>query len=80
MVKPKKQTREERLRKKRLAEKKRYERIKSNEDLWKEKQEKNRASYIRRKKEKKQLPINEMNPRQQRLQRKRWRKNYSAYY
>ncbi|XP_022821191.1 uncharacterized protein LOC111361843 [Spodoptera litura] len=80
MAKQKLQTREERLRKKRLAEKRRYERIKNNAELWKEKQEKNRQNYIRRKEEKKQLPIAEMNPRQQRLQRKRWRKNYKAYY
>ncbi|KAL4701922.1 hypothetical protein ACJJTC_018934 [Scirpophaga incertulas] len=33
-----------------------------------------------KKEEKKQLPINDMNPRQQRLQRKRWRKNYRSYY
>ena len=48
MAKPKKQTREERLRKKRLAEKKRYENIKNNAELWAEKQEKNRKSYLRR--------------------------------
>ncbi|CAK1580604.1 unnamed protein product [Parnassius mnemosyne] len=80
MANSKKQSREERLRKKRLAEKKRYERIKNNDALWKEKQEKNKQNYIRRKEENKQLPINEMNPRQQRLQRKRWRKNYKSYY
>ncbi|KAH9639013.1 hypothetical protein HF086_012576 [Spodoptera exigua] len=80
MAKPKKQTREERLRKKRPAEKKRYENIKSNAELWAEKQEKNRKSYIRRKEQKKQLPINEMPPREQRLQRKRWRTNFKTYY
>lgn len=48
MAKPKKQSREERLRKKRLAERRRYERIKNNDDLWKEKQEKNRKNYLRR--------------------------------
>ncbi|KAH9631185.1 hypothetical protein HF086_005956 [Spodoptera exigua] len=80
MAKPKKQTREERLRKKRLAEKKRYENIKNNVELWAEKQEKNRKSYIRRKEQKKQLPINEMPPREQRLQRKRWRTNFKTYY
>ncbi|KAH9631085.1 hypothetical protein HF086_000128 [Spodoptera exigua] len=76
MAKPKKQTREERLRKKRLAEKKRYENVKNNA----EKQEKNRKSYIRRKEQKKQLPINEMLPREQRLQKKRWRTNFKTYY
>lgn len=80
MAKSKKQTKEERLLKKRLAERKRYEMIKNNPDLWKEKQEKNRQSYLRRKQEKKQLPINEMTPRQQRLQRQTWRKNYRSYY
>ncbi|KAF9415659.1 hypothetical protein HW555_006758 [Spodoptera exigua] len=80
MAKPKKQTREERLRKKRLAEKKRYDNIKNNAELWAEKQEKNRKSYIRRKEQKKQLPINEMPPREQRLQRKRWRTNFKTYY
>lgn len=80
MAKPKKQSREERLRKKRLAERRRYERIKNNDDLWKEKQEKNRKNYLRRKAEKKQLQISEMNPGQQRLQRRRWRKNYKTYY
>ncbi|CAH0719498.1 unnamed protein product, partial [Brenthis ino] len=80
MAKSKKQTKEERLMKKRLAERKRYEMIKNNPDLWKEKQEKNRQDYLRRKQEKKQLPINEMTPRQQRLQRQTWRKNYRSYY
>ncbi|CAH0727113.1 unnamed protein product, partial [Brenthis ino] len=80
MAKSKKQTKEERLMKKRLAERKRYEMIKNNPDLWKEKQEKNRQSYLRRKQKQKQLPINEMTPRQQRLQRQTWRKNYRSYY
>ncbi|XP_075977850.1 uncharacterized protein LOC142977668 [Anticarsia gemmatalis] len=80
MGKIKKQTREERLLKKRLAERRRYERIKSDEQLWKEKQEKNKHSYLRRKKEKKQLSIAEMTPRQQRLQRKAWRKNFKAFH
>ncbi|KAH9643208.1 hypothetical protein HF086_012870 [Spodoptera exigua] len=66
--------------KKRLAEKKRYDNIKNNAELWAEKQEKNRKSYIRRKEQKKQLPINEMPPREQRLQRKRWRTNFKTYY
>ncbi|CAH0731021.1 unnamed protein product, partial [Brenthis ino] len=54
--------------------------IKNNPDLWKEKQEKNRQGYLRRKQEKKQLPINEMTPRQQRLQRQTWWKKYRSYY
>ncbi|KAF9405953.1 hypothetical protein HW555_013504 [Spodoptera exigua] len=53
MAKPKKQTREERLRKKRLAEKKRYDNIKNNAELWAEKQEKNRKSYIQKEMENK---------------------------
>ncbi|CAD0201364.1 unnamed protein product [Chrysodeixis includens] len=65
---------------KRGSQRKRYENIKNNAELWAVKQEKNRKSYIRRKEQKKQLPINEMPPREQRLQRKRWRTNFKTYY
>lgn len=65
-------SRKELLRKKRIAEKKRRERIKSDPELYKEYLKKERARYAQRKEEKKIRTINELPPRLQRLQRKKW--------
>lgn len=80
MPNKKKQTREERLLKKRIAERKRYMLIKSNPRLLEEKREKDKQRYLKRKAEKKQLTINEMTPRQKREQRKKWRRHFRSYY
>ncbi|CAG5003738.1 unnamed protein product [Parnassius apollo] len=67
--------REDMLRKKRLAEQKRRNKIKSNPELYKEYLEKEKARYIKRKDTKKIVPIKELKPREQRAQRKKWKIN-----
>ncbi|CAB3234211.1 unnamed protein product [Arctia plantaginis] len=76
----KKQTREEKLEKKRLAERRRLQKIKNDPALYEEFKIKDRARYYKKKEQKKVVPISEMTPRRQRTQRKRNRDNFKAYY
>ncbi|XP_052750657.1 uncharacterized protein LOC113517415 isoform X2 [Galleria mellonella] len=68
-----KQRDEERLLKKRLAERKRYALIKSDPHRYELQKIKDRQKYLKQRAEKKKLLINEMTPAQKRIQRKKWR-------
>lgn len=66
----KKQSNEERLKKKRDAEKKRQERIKANPQLLEQEKQKNHQKYINRLKKGQVKPIVEMSDREKRQSRK----------
>lgn len=73
-------TTEERKKRKRELEKKRYQKIKGDPILYAQYQQNNKAKYEKRKAEKKVVSINEMTPRAKRAQRKKWRDAFNAHY
>ncbi|XP_059050092.1 uncharacterized protein LOC131845087 [Achroia grisella] len=73
MYRKSKQSVEERLLKKRLAERKRYALIKSDPHRYELQRIKERQKYLKQRAEKKRLTINEMTPAQKRNQRKKWK-------
>lgn len=79
MAKKQKQTNEERLRKKREAERRRYARLKKkaeeDPDFCQELKEISQQKYLKRRGKKQIKLIGEMNQREQRLKRKQWRCN-----
>lgn len=75
MAKPKKLTRDELLAKKRAAEKARRDKIKLNPEAHAQYKEKERQRYKKRKEDKKLVQINDLTPRQQRNQRRKWKIN-----
>lgn len=78
--KKKKQTKKERLEKKRLAEHRRLERIRSDPERYADFKAKQRESYHKRKAAKKILPVSEMTAKKQKIIRKRNRDNFRAFY
>ncbi|XP_076272097.1 uncharacterized protein LOC143203722 [Rhynchophorus ferrugineus] len=66
-------TREERLEKKRAAERLRYQRIKINPDKYVQQKIKEHEKYQRKKERGIIKTVNQMNPREQREARKLWR-------
>ncbi|KAJ0178551.1 hypothetical protein K1T71_006374 [Dendrolimus kikuchii] len=73
-------TTEERKRRKRELERKRYQKIKGNSVLYAQYQLKNKAKYEKRKAQKKVISIKDMTPRARKAQRKKWREAFNAYY
>ncbi|KAL0829678.1 hypothetical protein ABMA28_003184 [Loxostege sticticalis] len=75
MARRKKLSREELLEKKRLAEKARRDKIKLNPESHAEYKEKEKQRYQKRKEDIKLLQIQDLTPRQKRIQRRRWNIN-----
>ncbi|CAH0550451.1 unnamed protein product [Brassicogethes aeneus] len=73
------QSREEKLRKKREAEKKRYERLKQDPEGREKLRQKERDQYSKKKENNIVQPISELSKRDQRMKRKQWRKNSTTY-
>ncbi|CAF4947351.1 unnamed protein product [Pieris macdunnoughi] len=80
MAKPKKQKSEEELERRRVARREKYNRIKNNPELYATEQEKKRQNYLNRKESKQIKIINEMSPRDQRIQRRKWKESAKKYY
>ncbi|KAL4708816.1 hypothetical protein ACJJTC_011780 [Scirpophaga incertulas] len=72
-------TKEEKLAKDRERKREKYLEIKNNPELYAIQKEKERKRYLVRKTTKKICSIKEMTPRNQREQRKRWRRNSRKY-
>lgn len=72
-------TKEERLIQQRMCKRRKYMEIKNDPELYALEKEKQRAKYEKRKKEKKQLPVAEKSPREQRKLRKQWKENSKKY-
>ncbi|KAF9405866.1 hypothetical protein HW555_013571, partial [Spodoptera exigua] len=75
MAKPNKINRDELLAKKRAAEKARRDKIKLNPEAHAQYKDKERQRYKKRKEDKKLVQINDLTPRQQRNQRRKWKIN-----
>uniref|UniRef100_A0A8D8TC48 Uncharacterized protein n=1 Tax=Cacopsylla melanoneura TaxID=428564 RepID=A0A8D8TC48_9HEMI len=73
------QSREERLRKKREAEKRRYEKLKNDEEGRKRLKEKEVLQYEQKKKKGVCVPIKKLSAREQRAKRKEWRTKKKDY-
>lgn len=73
-------TTEERKKRKRELERKRYQKIKGDPVLYAQYQLKNKAKYEKRKAQKKVISIKDMTPRARKVQRKKWREAFNAYY
>lgn len=73
------QTKEQRLAKQRLCKRRRYNEIKNDPELLAIEKEKRRKQYLKRKEEKKIVPIKDKTPRSQREQRRRWKENSRKY-
>lgn len=73
--KKEKKTREEKLIQARLHKRKIYQEIKNDPEKYQIQKEKERLRYLKRKEEKKIKSVADMTPREQRLQRKRWKLN-----
>ena len=73
------QTKEQRLAKQRLCKRRRYIEIKNDPELLAIEKEKRKKQYLKRKEEKKIVPIKDKTPRSQREQRRRWKDNSRNY-
>ncbi|XP_060807607.1 uncharacterized protein LOC132903380 [Amyelois transitella] len=73
-------TTEERKKRKRELERRRYQKIKEDPVLYAEYQLKNKTKYEKRKAQKKVISIKDMTPRARRVQRKKWREAFNAFY
>ncbi|KAH9631435.1 hypothetical protein HF086_014280 [Spodoptera exigua] len=80
MAKPKKQKSEEELERRRIARRQKYQTIKNNPELYAAEQEKKRQYYLKAKENKKIKSINEMSPREQRIQRRKWKESSKKFY
>lgn len=80
MAKPKKQKSEEELERRRIARRQKYQIIKNNPELYAAEQEKKRQYYLKAKEKKKIKSINEMSPREQRIQRRKWKESAKKFY
>ncbi|KAL4708915.1 hypothetical protein ACJJTC_014943 [Scirpophaga incertulas] len=80
MTKPQKQTSEDQLERRRAARREKYKKIKNNPELYAAEQEKKRLSYLKRKENKTIKSIKEMSPREQRIQRRKWKESAKKYY
>lgn len=80
MAKPKKQKSEEELERRRIARRQKYQTIKKNPELYAAEQEKKRQYYLKAKENKKIKSINEMSPREQRIQRRKWKESAKKFY
>lgn len=76
---PRKLTKEEKLVRKKNAEKKRRDKIKSNPELYQKYLEDEKRRYAQRKDQKQIKSITELTPRQQRVQRRRWKEHSKNY-
>ncbi|CAG5034027.1 unnamed protein product [Parnassius apollo] len=79
MVKEKCKKNEDELERRRIARREKYKRIKSDPEKYAVERAKKKEAYLKRKREKKVKNINQMSPRAQRAQRKRWRENSKRY-
>ncbi|KAL4711454.1 hypothetical protein ACJJTC_005578 [Scirpophaga incertulas] len=70
---------EEELERRRVARRERYNNLKNDSERYALEKEKKRAAYLKRKNENKVKSIKDMSPREQRIQRKRWRENSNRY-
>ncbi|RZF41626.1 hypothetical protein LSTR_LSTR000340 [Laodelphax striatellus] len=80
MTPKKKASREEILLKKKLRERERYKKIKSDPVKLEQQREKERIKYENKKNKKQVKSINDMNEREARLKRKEWRARSKKYY
>ncbi|CAG5001260.1 unnamed protein product [Parnassius apollo] len=76
---PPKQSRQERLEKKLLAERRRLQKIKNDPELKAQLQEKERQKYFKKKKSGKIIPVGEMSPQQQKFARKKSMESSNRY-
>lgn len=67
------------LLKEKIARSERYRRIKEDPNKYAIVKAKKREAYLKRKSEKKIRSINELSPRDQKIQRKKWRQNSQRY-
>lgn len=79
MAKGKKMSREEMLEKKRKAERDRYQRIKIDSQKYEEQREKERQKYLQKRERGIIKAAKDMIPRENRIARKRWRTNVTAF-
>ncbi|CAB3236095.1 unnamed protein product [Arctia plantaginis] len=79
MAKEKCKKNEDELERRRIARREKYKRIKSDPEKYAIERAKKKEAYLKRKIEQKVKNINEMSPREQRAQRKRWRENSKRY-
>lgn len=70
---------EEESERRRIARREKYKRIKNDPALYAAEKAKKREAYLKRKESKKVKSINQMSPREQRLQRKKWKENSKRY-
>lgn len=70
---------EEELERRRIARREKYKQIKNDPEKYAAERAKKREAYLKRKESKKVKSINQMSPRERRLQRKRWRENSKRY-
>lgn len=71
---------EEELERRRIARRERYKQIKSDPEKYAIERAKKREAYFKRKTNNKVKSINQMSPREQRLQRKKWRETSKRYH
>ena len=75
----KKKTREEKLAQARLHKREKYAELKKDPEKYAAEKEKERSRYVKRKEQNKLKNIQELTPRAQRHQRKKWRQNSKRY-
>lgn len=78
MAPRKKLTREERLQKKREAERLRYERIKNDPEKYELQKQKEKAKYLKKKEKGIIKTVDQMTPKEQRKARKIWKKKQES--
>ncbi|XP_022824557.1 uncharacterized protein LOC111355065 [Spodoptera litura] len=71
---------ENELERRRIARREKYKQIKNDPEKYIAERAKKREAYLKRKESKKVKSINEMSPREQRVQRRKWRENSKRYY
>uniref|UniRef100_A0A2H1WCE0 SFRICE_018319 n=1 Tax=Spodoptera frugiperda TaxID=7108 RepID=A0A2H1WCE0_SPOFR len=76
----KKKMSEDELERRRIARREKYKQIKNDPEKYAAERAKKREAYLKRKESKKVKTINQMSPREQRLQRKKWRENSKRYH
>lgn len=71
---------QENLQKRRIARREKYRLINENPEKYAIEKANKKQEYLKRKREKKIRNINELSPREQRIQRKKWRQNSQRYH
>ncbi|KAJ8718903.1 hypothetical protein PYW07_016459 [Mythimna separata] len=79
-TKAKKKSRAEILEKKRLAERRRKERIRNDPERYARSKERSRQYYLENKKSGKLIPMSELSPQEQKIKRKKNREYFRSWY